>query len=97
MRAAKECARQKNVRGKRMFAAKECARQKNLLCKQMCAQLTNVSNKCARSSNGTIPLHYAAMNGSLETCMLLWEHLKEKNVPNANGLTPLHYAATLIQ
>ena len=55
----------------------------------------NVSNKCTRSlyKNDTVPLHYAARNGSLETCMLLWEHLEEKNVPNANGLTPLHYAA----
>ena len=57
-----------------------------------------MSNKCTRNSNkkksnSAIPLHYAAMNGSLETCMLLWEHFDEKNVPDTTGRTPLHYAA----
>ena len=52
-----------------------------------------MSNKFLKDGNNDTPLHFAAKNGWLDICMLLWENCEEKNIPDVSGHTPLHEAA----
>jgi ankyrin repeat protein len=44
-------------------------------------------------TNGTTPLHIAALNGDRLTVLLILQYFKDKNPAGKNGRTPLHWAA----
>ena len=44
-------------------------------------------------NSGKIPLHYAAKNGHLDICKLIYENINNKSQSDNFGQTPLHYAA----
>jgi ankyrin repeat protein len=47
----------------------------------------------AREDDGTMPLHWAALNGHLSAALLLLSHGALVDAPNKVGHTPLHWAA----
>ncbi|EAY06130.1 ankyrin repeat protein, putative [Trichomonas vaginalis G3] len=55
--------------------------------------ISNGADINAKTQNGSIPLHYAAMNNSKETAEILISNGADINAKTQNRWTPLHYAA----
>ena len=49
--------------------------------------------KTPKTSDGKMPLHFAAAEGHLDICQFEIERMNDKNPATLQGVTPLHLAA----
>ena len=56
--------------------------------------IAKLDEKNPKNNLGFTPLHFAAQNGHLELCKIVFKNIKKKNPRTSVGITPLYLAAT---